>query len=157
MVSLAAFACGSEAEGGPQAPPRGAGKIPSALVGEWKFEQTGLLECNEAGNCHPTIVRRERMKLTAAGTFEYSLYAESHFPPCKLVGHAQGKGMASVKGATLDMRVAEGFVKQQDSCGKSFTTDEKGKTWTYTFELASDGTLMLTNEDGAKIGPYKRS
>lgn len=154
-VCIVAGGCG-EADGSPKEAQR-AGKLPSSLVGEWKFEQLGQLECNETGNCHPTIVRRERLKLTADAKFEYSLYAESHFPPCKLVGHAQGKGTASAKGSRLDLRVAEGFVKQRNTCGKSASTNEKGKTWTYTYELAEDGTLMLTNDEGTRIGPYKRS
>lgn len=97
------------------------------------------------------------MLLTADAKFEYSLYAESHFPPCKLVGHAQGKGTATAKGTTLDLRVVEGFVKQRNSCGKSASTNEKGKTWTYTYELTGDDTLILTNDEGTRIGPYKRS
>lgn len=146
-------ACGRGAD----ADPAREGKVPKVLLGEWKFEQIGLLKCDDAGTCHPTIARRERMTLTPDGKFQYSLYAESHFPPCKLVGQAQGTGTASVRGTTLDLRVAEGFVKQQDSCGKSGTTNEKGNTWTYTFELGDDGTLMLTNDEGTKVGPYKKS
>jgi hypothetical protein len=156
-ISIVVVGCGREADGGPKREPSGAGKLPTELVGEWKFEQLGDVKCNGEGKCHPTIARRERMKLTAEGKFEYSLYAESHFPPCKLVGHAQGKGTATVRGTTLDLRVAEGFVKQQNSCGKSASTNEKGNTWTYAFELADDGTLMLTNDEGTKVGPYKRS
>ncbi|HEU0035165.1 MAG TPA: hypothetical protein VFQ53_31280 [Kofleriaceae bacterium] len=150
-VIVAASGCGRDADGGPTKP------LPPALVGEWKFEQLGDVQCDAAGKCHPTIARRERMKLAADGAFEYSLYAESHFPPCKLVGHAQGKGTATATATTLALHVREGFVKREDSCGKSAETNEKGQIWKYTYELARDGTLMLTNDEGTKVGPYKKS
>lgn len=164
MVLVAALVCSCKGDGSTGGNPLGASpapiaakRIPANLVGEWKFEQLGDAQCDDSGRCIPTIARRERLTLTADAKFEYSLYAESNFPPCKLVGQAQGRGTANVTGAKLELLVAEGFSKKQDSCGKSFDNSEKGNTWTYTFVLAADGTLMLTNDEGTQIGPYKRS
>lgn len=138
------------------APPYAAQSVPQELLGTWHYELLGDQLCDPStGGCVPSYARSETLKLTSDERFTYVLYGETNFPPCSRVIAAEGRGTARVSGATLLLSVERGSSKNDDTCGDSFTNDERGNTWTYAWELL-EGELMLTNDQGTRIGPFQR-
>lgn len=131
--------------------------VPSALVGQWRFEAIGDQTCDpNTGTCLPTYVHVETLALTADGRFTFVLVGESHFPPCSLIATAEASGRATVQGVTLTLFVEQGFTRREDSCGENGQTDERGQSWLFTWALADSGQLTLTNDEGVSVGPFQR-
>lgn len=137
-------------------PRYGAPSVPLELLGTWHYQLFGDQLCDPStGSCVPSYARSETLQLTSDGRFTYVLYGETNFPPCGRVITAEGRGTARVSGPTLSLSVERGSTRNDDSCGDSFANDERGNTWTYAWELL-EGELMLTNDQGTRIGPFQR-
>jgi hypothetical protein len=138
-------------------PPVGA--LPSDLVAAWHLEQAGDPVCDPStGQCTSSYARSETLELTGGGTFQHSLFAESNLPPCSLTAHHQSSGTAEADGTTLQLHIATGLTRVEDTCGESGDTDEAGRTYTYTYEITPEAggpaQLMLIDDKGTRIGPF---
>jgi hypothetical protein len=71
----------------------------------------------------------------------------------------ESQGTAEVQGSSLLLHISEGTTRVTDTCGENKTTNEAGKTDTYTWALSdSSGVsqLTLTNENGTALGPFEK-
>lgn len=161
-TALFALSLSCSSGDGTNAPDDGvpAGQVPDELVGTWRFEEILDQTCDpDTGLCTPTSAQTETLALTDGGRFEHVLYAESSFPPCRMVVQHQSEGTAAVDESTLGLHISEGLTRVDNNCGQSSVTDEAGETDTYTWELTEgeNGTpqLVLTNENGTALGPFE--
>jgi hypothetical protein len=162
LLTVVASGCSSDKSTGPGSGGAPPDALPAQLLGTWHLEQAGEPVCDPGtGECVQSFARSETLDLGDDGSFEHSLFFESHLPPCSLTVHHQSSGRAEASGATLQLHISEGLTHVEDNCGgRGGDTNEAGTTDTFSYQLSESSTggaqLVLTDEEGTEIGPYER-
>ncbi len=136
------------------------GQLPDALVGSWRWEEIGDVQCDPGtGQCASTYARSQTLRLTGEGRFTQVLVYESHLGGCSLEVLHESEGTADAQEASLLLHVADGVTRVDDTCGESGVTDETGETYRFTWEIR-DGEgggpeLVLVDEEENTLGPFQ--
>ena len=88
------------------------------------------------------------------------LFAESNFPPCRLVILHESKDSAAAEGSSLSLSIATGTIRVEDSCGETTETDETDETDVYAGSLSEGeggaAQPTLVDAEDNEIGPFER-
>jgi hypothetical protein len=161
-AALLALAVGCGGGSDATAPDSGGttGGVPATLVGNWRFEQILDQTCDPStGQCLPTSATTETLNICDDSHFDHVLFAESNFPPCRMVVQHQSEGTAEVQDSTLLLHMSSGTTRVDNNCGETDQSDEAGQTDTYTWEVtqgdSGQAQLRLVNDHDVELGPFE--
>lgn len=133
----------------------------SDLVGKWERKSSGMSSYS-GGVYQGSSGNYESYEFFADGRVNYTTLIAVQNYSCRLEAFAQSKGRAAASGTNLNLKLAAGTIRRDDSCSpsKNYTkpTDATNDNYTWRIEKDKYGTiqLALTDSDG-KTFYYRRA
>lgn len=120
------------------------------LVGKWERKTSGMSSYS-GGNYQGSSGNYESYAFFADGRAEYTTLIAAQNYGCRLEAFAQSKGRASSSGTALNIRLAAGTIRRDDSCSpsKNYTKPTAATNDTYEWRIEKDayGNIQLTLKD----------
>lgn len=133
----------------------------SDLVGKWEKKSSGMSSYS-GGVYQGSSGDYESYEFFADGRVNYTTLIAVQNYGCRLEAFAQSKGRAAANGTNLNLKLAAGTIRRDDSCSpsKNYTkpTDATNDSYTWRIEKDKYGIiqLALTGADG-KTFYYRRA
>jgi hypothetical protein len=125
----------------------------SDLVGKWEKKSSGMSSYS-GGVYQGSSGNYESYEFFADGRVNYTTLIAVQNYGCRLEAFAQSKGRAIASGTTLNLKLAAGTIRREDSCSpaKNYTKPTNATDDNYNWRIEKDkyGTiqLALTGADG---------